>query len=159
MVVKLEPGFAHVQQPAFPLRHDVMGEESGTESGSDPLTDGIKLILPGLHDLAVEMVQKLAINRGVLVVNRRVLLASGARPHVDCDTGGSDRHRPKRDVIRPPMVVMYRIDVAGVIARGIEPVGAKELYRPIRSHNFIGEHGHHRGLFGDELRHSDTRGN
>src|SRR6185503_9713550 len=77
MVVELEPGFAHVQQAAFPLRHDVMGVKSGTESGSDPLTDGVDLTPPGRHDLAVEMVQELAIDRGVLVVNRRVLLASG----------------------------------------------------------------------------------
>jgi len=95
MVVELEPGFAHVQQAAFPLRHDVMGVKSGTESGSDPLTDGIELIPPGLHDLGVEMVQELAIDRGILVVNRWATLADRARPHVDCDTGGSDRHRSK----------------------------------------------------------------
>src|SRR4051812_11579515 len=120
MVVKLESGFAHIQQAACPLRHDVMGVKSGTESGSDPLANGVNLIPSGLHDLGMEMVQELAIDRGVLVVDRGVLLADRARPHVDGNAGGSDRHRPKRDVIRPSLVMMYCIDVASVITRGIE---------------------------------------
>src|SRR3954447_13272753 len=51
MVVELEPGLAHIQQAAFPLRHDVMGVESWTQPGADPLTDRVNLVLPGHHDL------------------------------------------------------------------------------------------------------------
>jgi len=94
MVVELEPGFAHIQQAAFPLGHDVMGVKSGTESGSDPLADGVNLIPSWLHDFGMEMVQELAIDRGVLVVDRGVLLTDRAGPHVDGYAGGSDRHRP-----------------------------------------------------------------
>src|SRR4051812_14495525 len=157
MVVELEPGLAYVQQAAFPLRHDVMGVKSGTEPGSDPLADGVNLVTPGRHDLGVEVVQELAIDRSVLVMNGWVSLADRARSHVDCDTGGSDGHSPERDVIRPALVMMDRIDVAGVIARGVERAGAMKVDRPIRSHDFIGEHGYHPRFLRDELRHPNTR--